>query len=86
MNDRPPAATPVAQERQHAIFGPGIVAPAEPGVKDAFLLINDDQCRVFLKLHARSSHARSVDFLHFNIGPGQWQAIECKRDLGQNLK
>ncbi len=47
MNDRPPAATPVAQERQHAIFGPGIVAPAESGVKDAFLLIDDDQCRVF---------------------------------------
>jgi hypothetical protein len=55
-------------------------------VKDAFLLIDDDQCRVLLKLHARSSHARSVDSLHFNIGPGRWQAIECKPDPGQILK
>jgi hypothetical protein len=57
VDNRPSAAAPVVQQLQHAIFGLGVIAPTQPGVKDAFLLIDDEQCGVFLQMHTDSFQA-----------------------------
>ncbi|MNR15304.1 hypothetical protein D3C85_1318310 [compost metagenome] len=66
MDHRPSGASPMAKQVQHARFGLWIIPAAEPGMQDAFLLIDDDQCRVCLELHADCSPGL-LSVSHFNI-------------------
>ncbi len=49
-------------------------------MQDAFLLVDDDQCRVGLELHADFSHAGSLSFPHFSITSSYRQAFERTQD------
>jgi predicted dienelactone hydrolase len=63
----------MTEQFQHALFGLRIIPAAKPGMKDAFLLIDDDQCRVCLELHADFSPGL-LTVSHFNIAGYGWQA------------
>jgi predicted dienelactone hydrolase len=63
----------MSEQFQHALFGLRIIPATEPGVEDAFLLIDDDQCRVCLELHADFSPVL-LTVSHFNITGNGWQA------------
>jgi hypothetical protein len=62
----------MAEQFQHARFGLRVIPATESGVKDAFLLIDDDQCRVCLELHADFSPGL-LSVSHFNITHCDWQ-------------
>jgi hypothetical protein len=49
-------------------------------MQNAFLLIDDDQRRVCLELHADFSPAGALNFPHFSITSSCWQAIKRKQD------
>ncbi|MGE7964243.1 hypothetical protein ACQKPC_18050 [Pseudomonas sp. NPDC089918] len=80
MNHRPPGSTPMPQQFQDALFGLRVVSTAQPGMQDAFLLIDDDQRRFGLELHADFSPAGALNFPHFSITYCYWQAIQRKQD------
>src|SRR5438128_11066682 len=80
MNHRPRSTAPMSQQLSHPVRGGRVVAPPEPGVMNAFLLIDQNQRRACLELHADFSPAGSLKFPHFNITSSCRQAIESKQD------
>ncbi|WP_224787712.1 hypothetical protein [Pseudomonas fluorescens] len=67
MNHRSPGQPPKGQQLYDSLFGLRIVSATQSGMKDAFLLIDNDQGRTFLKLHADFSQPGSLNFPHFSI-------------------
>jgi hypothetical protein len=70
----------MSQQFQDALFGLRVVSTTQFWMQDAFLLIDDDQRRVCLELHADFSPAVPLNFPHFSITSSYWQAIKRKQD------